>query len=84
MLRPQCHLACRGTWQSRWLVQGAGIPSALMTSVVGLVVSGGKSIFKYLKQFITYALTGTHTDHVRKKKRKRLKKRFSLNILQSS
>lgn len=62
MLCPQSHLACRGTTQSGWLVHGAEIPSAFQTSVGGLIINGGKSIFKCLKQLTADALTGTHSD----------------------
>lgn len=77
----QSHLACQGTSQSQWLVHGAEIQSTLQTSVGGLVINGGKSLFKCLKQ--TDTLTGTHTDHD-KKIRSVWRKRFLLNILLSS
>ena len=69
MLRPQSHLAWRGTSQNGWLVHGAEILSDLQTSVGGLVINGGKSLFKCLKQLIADALTSTHTDDVKKKRK---------------
>lgn len=69
VLCSQSHLACRGAAQSGWLVHGAEIPSALQTSIGGLGINRGKSLFKCLKQLIADALIGTHIDHVKKKKK---------------